>query len=107
MSRLFLACIDGLFDALEHEILKKFGIFGVDDGAVYGDGENITGAIGGDLDLIAANCGFDGFLREFFLLGSHPSLHLLGLFHEFGDVHSMINFLMLRFSLRIYPGQTE
>ncbi len=78
---------DGVLDAFEDEFLEEFGIGGVDDGGVDVDGEDIAGAVGADFYLIAADGDFDFLLGELFLFFCEASLHLLGLFHEFLDVH--------------------
>ena len=44
------------------------------------------------VDFAAADGGFVGLAGEFFLCGGEPGLHLLGLFHEFGDVHGSVVF---------------
>jgi hypothetical protein len=78
---------DGVLDAFEDEFLEEFGIGGVDDGGVDVNGEDIASAVGADFYFIAADGDFDFLLGELFLFFGEASLHLLGLFHEFLDVH--------------------
>ena len=62
----------------------------IDHGRIDLDGEHVAGAGGEHVHLAAADAGLDRLHGEFFLFGGKPGLHLLGLFHEFLDVHKFL-----------------
>jgi len=92
---LFLALGNGFLDAFEDEVFEELRIARVNDGRVDLDREHVARAGGDDVDLATADGGLDGLDGEFFLLGGEPGLHLLGLFHEFGDVHKNLDGVLL------------
>jgi hypothetical protein len=47
------------------------------------------------VDFAATDRGFDGLGGELGLLGGQPGLHLLGLFHQFVEVHGSLSYMLL------------
>jgi hypothetical protein len=97
----FFSLLDRLLNAAEHGFFQKLNVVWIDNLFIDFDRKNFAGAVGGYLNFSTGRVYFDRFFLQFRQRLGHLRLHLLGLLHQFVQVHRRTSPLKISSASRI------